>query len=160
MTSERATQANRRNALASTGPRTVTGKARSGQNALKHGLSAVDPKPEVEAEIETLALLIAGQYVSDAAILEAARDIAVAQFQLQRVQAFKVSLLRSGTSAQGREAEPKGRPLTEFPLQLFQQLEGLERYERRAISRRKFATRRFDEIVTQALRARLRLLRS
>lgn len=147
MTSERATRANRRNAQASTGPRTVAGKARSGQNARKHGLSAVDPNPEAEAEIERLAVLIAGEHVSDAGVLEAARAVAEAQLQLQRVKAFKVALLRSGTSAQSREAEPNVRPLTEIPVQLFQQLEGLERYERRAFSRRKFAARRFNELV-------------
>lgn len=151
MTSERATHANRRNALASTGPRTVAGKARSGQNARKHGLSAIDPTPEVEAEIEALAVLIAGEHVSDASVLEAARAVAEAQFQLQRVKAFKVALLRSGTSAQGREAEPDSQPLTEMPVALFQQLKGLERYERRALSRRKFAVRRFNELVGRSL---------
>ncbi|MGH1573731.1 hypothetical protein ACRAWG_27680 [Methylobacterium sp. P31] len=150
MTSERATQANRRNAQASTGPRTAAGKVRSGQNARKHGLSAVDPNPEVEAEVEALAVLIAGEYVSDVGVREAARAVAEAQFQLQRVKAFKVALLRSGTSAQWREAELDGHPLTQIPVALFQQLEGLERYERRAMSRRKFAVRRFNEAVTQA----------
>ncbi|MHB2205597.1 hypothetical protein [Methylobacterium sp. CM6257] len=150
MTSERATQANRRNAQASTGPRSAVGNARSGQNARKHGLSAVDPSPEVEAEIEALAVLIAGGHVSSAGVLEAARAVAEAQFQLQRVKAFKVALLRSGTSAQGREAEPNGQPLTEIPVALFRQLEGLERYERRSLSRRKFAVRRFDELVRRS----------
>ena len=40
MTSERQVQANRRNALKSTGPRTRRGKRRSSQNALQHGLTA------------------------------------------------------------------------------------------------------------------------
>jgi hypothetical protein len=160
MTSERATRANRRNAQASTGPRTAAGKARSGQNARKHGLSAVDPNPEADAEIGRLAVLIAGEHVSHAGVLEAARAVAEAQLQLQRVKTFKIALLRSGASAQGQETEPEGRPLTEIPLQLCQQLEGIERYERRALSRRKFAVRRFDEVVTRAPRAALNLLRS
>lgn len=119
----------------------------------KHGLSAVDPNPEVEAEIEALAALIAGEHVSDAGVVEAARAVAEAQFQLQRVKAFKVALLRSGTSIQSQEAELDGRPLTEIPAALFQQLEGLERYERRALSRRKFAVRRFNEVVSRVPRA-------
>jgi hypothetical protein len=157
MTSERATRANRRNAQASTGPRTAAGKARSGQNARKHGLSAVDPNPEVEAEIEALAVLIAGEHVSDAGVVEAARAVSEAQSQLQRVKAFKVALLRSGASTQSQEAELDGRPLTEIPVMLFQQLEGLERYERRALSRRKFAVRRFNEVVSRVPRAILTL---
>jgi hypothetical protein len=147
MTSERATRANRRNAQASTGPRTVAGKTRSGQNARKHGLSAVDPNPEAEAEIQRLAVLIASEHVSDADVLEAARAVAEAQLQLQRVKAFKIALLRNGTSAQWREAEPDGHPIMEVPMERFRQIEGLERYERRALSRRKFAVRRFNQLV-------------
>lgn len=157
MTSERATRANHRNAQASTGPRTSAGKARSGQNARKHGLSAVEPNPEVEAEIEALAVLMAGEHVRGAGVLDAARAVAEAQFQLQRVRAFRIALLRSGTSTQGRETELDGQPFTEIPVALFQQLEGLERYERRALSRRKFAMRRFNDVVTRAPRATLTL---
>lgn len=150
MTTERATRANRRNAQASTGPRSPAGKARSGQNARQHGLSAVDPSPEVEAEIDALARLIAGEHVVNAPVLDAARAVAEAQVQLQRVKAFKIALIRSGTSARGQEAEAGGCSFSEIPVALFQQLEGLERYERRALSRRKFAVRRFNEIVEQS----------
>lgn len=147
MTSDRASRANHRNAQASTGPRTCEGKARSGQNARKHGLSAVDPNPEGEAEIEALTVLIAGEHVSVTGVLEGARAVAEAQFQLQRVKAFRIALLRSKIAAQGREAELDDRSLSEIPVALLQQLEGLERYERRALSRRKFAVRHFNELV-------------
>ena len=46
MTSARQIQANRRNANLSTGPKTVTGRARSAQNATSHGLSALKPDPK------------------------------------------------------------------------------------------------------------------
>src|ERR1700722_16400642 len=40
MTSVRQIEANRRNALASTGPKTETGKQRASHNAIRHGLTA------------------------------------------------------------------------------------------------------------------------
>lgn len=151
MTSERATHANRRNAQAGTGSRTLAGKARSGQNARKHGLSTVDPNHEAEAEIEVLAVLLLGEHVSDAGVLEAARAVAEAQSQLQRMKAFKIALLQSGTSAQWRDSEPNDRPFTENPVDLFQKLEGVERYERRTLSRRMFAVRRLNELFRQSI---------
>jgi hypothetical protein len=42
MATDRQIAANRRNALKSTGPRTYEGKARSGKNALRHGLSVAE----------------------------------------------------------------------------------------------------------------------
>ena len=43
MTSPKKLEANRRNALKSTGPKTPAGKARSSRNGARHGLYAVDP---------------------------------------------------------------------------------------------------------------------
>lgn len=150
MTSERASRANRRNAQASTGPRTPAGKTRSGQNARKHGLSAVDPNPDAEMEIERLAELIAGGHGRDAAVRESARAVAEAQFQLQRVLACRTALLRSGPLAPEREADGDECSPAEMPGELLLQLERLERYERRALSRRKFAIRRFYGSVGRA----------
>lgn len=51
MTSARQIAANRRNALRSTGPRSVEGKTRSSQNAMKHGLlSAQTVLPDEDRE--------------------------------------------------------------------------------------------------------------
>jgi len=52
MTSAARLDANRRNALLSTGPKSDEGKARSSMNALKHGLTA--------REVEVLVLLARG----------------------------------------------------------------------------------------------------
>ena len=47
--SKRKSAANRRNALKSTGPRTETGKRKSGQNARRHGLNSPVPSSTIEA---------------------------------------------------------------------------------------------------------------
>ena len=141
--------ANRRNAQTSTGPRTLAGKARSGQNARKHGLSAMDPNPEVEVEIEHLARLIASEHGGDAVILQFARAVAEAQVLLRRVLVFKTTLLRRETLARQRSSEKDDHLPTDAQEELFRELEGLERYVRRAFSRRKFAARRFNKLVTK-----------
>ncbi|MFC6026023.1 hypothetical protein [Methylobacterium mesophilicum] len=145
MTSEAAKHANRRNAQASTGPRTRAGKIRSKQNARKHGLSATDLNPETSREIEGLAQLIVDEHHAGAAALLAAREVAEAQLQLQRVRGSKTALLRNTPLALDDRTGDEDRPAAELLLELFEQLEKLDRYERRALSRRKFAIRRLND---------------
>lgn len=47
MTTQRQSDANRANAKASTGPRTVAGKRQVAQNARRHGLTALLPWDQV-----------------------------------------------------------------------------------------------------------------
>jgi hypothetical protein len=149
MTSERASHANRRNASKSTGPRTPSGKAQSKQNARKHGLSIVDLDPEMESEIENLAELIADSYGIADGILEAARDAAEAQVKFQRVQAFKSAILRGGLANTTSQSEAGLGSPNDLFLEIFDQLERLDRYEARALSQRKFAFRRFLERINR-----------
>ena len=151
MTFERASHANRRNSAKSTGPRTLSGKAQSKQNARKHGLSIVDLNPQMELEVENLAELIAGSYGMADDIINAARNAAEAQIKFQRVQAFKSEILRSSVANAASGAKGDQRSPNEFLPEILDQLERIDRYEARALSRRKFAFRRFLECVSREL---------
>jgi hypothetical protein len=125
MTSAHRRDANRRNARASTGPRTAAGKARSARNALRHGLSvSACGDPSWSEEIEALARAIAGTG-ADAERLELACRIAEAQTDVIRARAAR------------RQLYPE---VLREPTALAR-LAAIDRYEGRALSRRKRAIR-------------------
>lgn len=149
MTSERSNFANRNNSMSSTGPRTSEGKARSKQNARKHGLSIIYPNSQLGVETERLAVLIAGDYGDNIGILSAARTVAEAQIYLQRVQSYKTAMLRTAAADRLSRVEVGQKLLGELSPVIFVQLERIDRYEARALSRRKVALRRFSELIEQ-----------
>src|SRR5262245_29782723 len=149
MTSESKVAANWRNSLRSSGPRTVAGKLTVSRNALRHGLAAATPRdPGIAAEVDRLATAIGGEN-ADAAQREQARIIAESERTLLRVRAVRTSIFEQMLVATGaadtqepseqllgrRHAGVIGRPALE-------QLRRLERYERRAFSRRQTAIRK------------------
>ena len=126
--------ANRCNARLSTGPRTASGKRRVALNALRHGLSLpVLADPALAKEIVDLAERIA-RGSTDPQVRERARNVAAAQIDIERVRhARHAVIVRPATGASDTEAPPDGMD------DKIQELWALDRYERRAMSRRKSA---------------------
>ena len=158
-------KANRANAARSTGPRTKAGKAATRLNALRHGLaSASHHDPAADQEIEAFARAIVGAE-EGSELLALARRVADAEFGLRRVWTAIKILANPSPPYPNFKADSPGvvhgdSRSTVIPMRsLFKEFEGgaLDRYEKRARSRRKFAIRDYDD-ARAALAARRRLI--
>ncbi len=139
--------ADRADARARGGARTPGGKARSARNAMRHGLSLpIVADPATAAEVEALTRQMAP--AADAETAELARAVAQAQVDLIRIRRARQNLLATTftlLAATQDEAAPDdlgaARRLSDHLSNLAARLAAMDRYERRAFSRRKFAVR-------------------
>jgi hypothetical protein len=132
MASERQIAANRRNAKKSSGPRSADGKARSRRNALCHGLSIASraiPAFQQDVMLLARALSPAGEDIGDAALVAADAEI-----DLLRIRKIRACLLET-LSLVANDATSSNL------ADVNDKLGKLERYERRAFSRRNRALR-------------------
>jgi hypothetical protein len=136
-------------------PKTAHGKTRASRNAHQLGLSLpVLADPVLSDQVNALAREIAGE-VADDHIFALASRIAEAQIGLQRVRQARHQLLsdrlkdfgqaRSSNKALApNAASQEPHKLATILMQESQEMKAIDRYERRALSRRRFAIRAFD----------------
>jgi hypothetical protein len=132
MTSAERIAANRRNARASTGPRTAAGKRKAAANALRHGLAASVQDSAMTATAARIAAALAGPQSSPAERALIA-PIAEATAEIWRARSARVALINlAAASICGDEEEREAEAIA----QVLPQLTRLETYERRAMVRR------------------------
>jgi hypothetical protein len=146
MTSQAKLRANQRNAARSTGPKTVEGKARSRQNARKHGLSV--PLDTDDPEIDELVQVLAEPKCSLGEVRETMRSVAKEQCEVARVQRTRVNIINREIEKmiddvdQSVTAEER---IARATAAIVPDLEALERYERRAVSSLRKKVRKLQE---------------
>jgi hypothetical protein len=152
VTSERKVRTNRTNARRSTGPRSAVGKARAAQNARRHGLSQdVLADPSLAAEVDRLADALA-RLAKPLDLRDLARRVAEAEVDFSRVRRYRLQRMAEAMKlTMSENATTPPEVLERALVSLVKELKRVDRYERRALSRRKFAIRDFAKARQQGL---------
>ena len=141
MISKEKIEANRLNARLSTGPKSREGRLRSAQNARRHGLSvSIFYDEEWSKEIEILSRKLVSQN-TDPEFRAHANRFAEAQADLSRIRATKHQILEQLLSQNVAIISQLPSRSSEFDPQALKDLTKIDRYEKRAISRRRSAMR-------------------
>jgi hypothetical protein len=153
MTSDRQISANRRNARRSSGPRTTEGKARVGENACRHGLTAMKVRDSATTARITK---LRDRILRDGTELLGTYDatlLAEAEIQLQRIMEAELAVLEAALekqkSLEGRadstikddESQINKTLQIEVFRQVQPQLLSLARYRLRAVGKFRRAVR-------------------
>jgi hypothetical protein len=147
MTTERKRRANQHNAQRSTGPKTLPGKARSKQNARKHGLSVpVSVQPDFADLLRALESSLGWDTASTPSAKEDLRAVLVAVLEVLRARSVSAHILdqwiqHCDPAVAGASTSANGAS------DLMRHLLRADRYERRAHSRRKSAIRSFSQTI-------------
>ncbi|MEJ2375943.1 MAG: hypothetical protein P8Y71_11175 [Pseudolabrys sp.] len=155
MTSQRKIEANRRNGCKSRGPTSTKGKRRASGNARKYGLSVpILVDRQAQGKALNLAYAIAGKGANND-VLAQALVVAEIELELERIRQARGTAIETAmkqTRAANGEPTSPARPLPadqKLPdgfIKALPALQRIERYERRAYSRRKNAVARLHDL--------------
>ena len=156
MSSQKKIDANRRNGRRGRGPRSLNGKSRSRLNALKHGLSIQNmADDERYGDAFKIASAIVDEDGDNGLVMEQALIIAKTELDLQRAGRARLAAIeqaisdadatRANSARQDSRTETAGTTADAFARAL-PALKQIERYERRAYSRRKRAVARLNDL--------------
>ena len=113
MTSLKQIEANRRNALKTTGPTTSVGKERSRRNALRHGLTAetVIGALEDAEDCQAFEAAVISDYDAESAVeRELVLRLASVLWRLRRATGIETALFESVTAEPGKVEHGSSRP--------------------------------------------------
>jgi hypothetical protein len=162
--------ANRCNALKSTGPRSIFGKLKSSRNARRHGLSVQTALTEEVRQLARAILEPVPIELRTPALDNWAHLVAQAEFDLERARAAKRDVYRrlpiqnaalvTQAHARGFDAGAErgdshalmAEPSTQMMRQAIGELRKIDRYEGRALSRRRKAALTYRSHVKQILK--------